>query len=107
MAQWFHFYISLVRKSDVVRTDFRLTFIYYLVKYCSLGWFLYGDKFTPLVLLLRDRLLRIWRSRGKKVMDEKKEIHRLLPAVELCWDTRLQRRISQQRIFQVGIFDSQ
>jgi hypothetical protein len=31
-----------------------------------------------------DRLGRIWRNRGKNVMDAKKEIHKLLPAAELC-----------------------
>jgi hypothetical protein len=40
-------------------------------------------------------------------MDEKKEIHKVLPAAELCWDTRLQQRIRRYHTFWVGIFGSQ
>jgi hypothetical protein len=47
------------------------------------------------------------RNRGKNVMDEKKEIHTLLPAAELCLGTRLERRIPRYRTFRVGTFGSQ
>jgi hypothetical protein len=56
------------------------------------------------VLLLPDRLGRIWRNRDKSEMDEKKDIRAQLLVSGLYLDIRLRLHICRRRIFPAYTF---